>query len=250
MPVDQEQLSAAASRLYGLVPADFVAARGREAADAKAAGDPDLAAAVAGLRRPTVAAWAINLTAREPGALDDLVDVGTALRAAQTRLDTAALRELRARRTQVVARTTQTAVDLVAEADPGSTVSAAVREQIETTLTAALADPGAQDAVTSGRLVTALSYAGFGEVEIDTALAVPLRAVPTPAAEPEPSTPPTTPTIDPAAIRAAEHALEQAQQRLEVAETAMAQARSRRAEARRAVDAARAELVRVEEGEA
>lgn len=275
MAHDQEALAAAATRLYALVPGDFIAERGRAAKAAKADGDGDLAAALGALRRPTVAAWAVNLLARSPGALDAVVALGTDLRSAQARLDTRAMRELGSRRSQVIARTTATATALVTEADPSAGVSGAVREQIEATLTAAIADPGAQDAVTSGTLVTALSYAGFGEVEIGEAVAVPLRVVPTPAQDggaawhgnpaeatsgpdhPPPGTdtghdpgPDVSGEPDPAAVRAAEQTLEKARQRLEVAESAMAQARARRAQARRAVEQAQAELDRVQDGDA
>lgn len=275
MAHDQEALAAAATRLYALVPGEFIAARGQAAKQAKADGDGELAAALGALRRPTVAAWAVNLLARSPGALDAIVALGTDLRAAQARLDTRAMRELGSRRSGVIAQTTAAATDLVTEADPSAGVSGAVREQIEATLTAAIADPGAQDAVTSGTLVTALSYAGFGEVEIGEAVAVPLRVVPAPAqdgdatrngnpndatsgpdnpeadADTDVAAEPDVPhEPDPAAVRAAEQTLEKARQRLEVAESAMAQARARRAQARRAVEQAQEELDRVQDGDA
>jgi hypothetical protein len=57
----------------------------------------------------------------------------------------------------------------------GKTAGATVLEQLRQTLEAALADPAAENAVRSGRLVLALSYSGFGEVDLTDAV---LNAMP------------------------------------------------------------------------
>ena len=57
-------LDAAVDELYGLAPEEFLARRTALAATAKRAGDVGLARQITALRKPTVAAWAVNLLAR------------------------------------------------------------------------------------------------------------------------------------------------------------------------------------------
>ena len=177
MAVNLEQV---ADELYALAPAAFTAARDEQASQARAAGDADLAAAVKKLRRPTVSAWLVNLLAREDGGqVDDLLELGQSLREAQRALDGDRLRDLSTQRRRLVAALTQEAQRLAAQA--GQAVSAQGEREVQDTLEAALADQGMADAVRSGRLTKALSYAGLGEgVGISDAVAV----WPAPAARP------------------------------------------------------------------
>jgi hypothetical protein len=70
-------LSAAADELYGADPAGFVARRTELVKQARTAGDKALAGQIAALRRPTVAAWYMNLLARAGSTeLDELIDLG------------------------------------------------------------------------------------------------------------------------------------------------------------------------------
>ena len=87
------------------------------------------------------------------------------------------MKELGQERTRVVAELVERAVALAKDADPEYRDTATVRDQVTSTLTAAVADPTAEAAVTSGRLVTPLSYAGFGEVDLTDAVATPLHVV-------------------------------------------------------------------------
>ena len=65
-------------------PASFVAERNRLVKELRASGDGDTSAAVAKLRRPGVADWALNMTAAEqPDAVADLADAAAAMAAAQ-----------------------------------------------------------------------------------------------------------------------------------------------------------------------
>jgi len=144
--------------LYALPPEEFIAAR-----DAAAKGDKSLKA----LQKPTLSAWVVNtLVRREAGLLGQLLSLGAELGQAQEQGDATALRELGAQRRQLVQAVTQTAVDLA-----GRDVTAAVRTEVEATLDAALADPASAEAVQTGRLVRALSFAGFGGVDLDGAVA-------------------------------------------------------------------------------
>ena len=155
-----------ASALYALAPEDFTAARDAAAKRARAAGDKAGAAALKALRRPSVSAWLVNrLVADHHELLEQLLAVGPSLAEAQTTGRADALRGLGRQRRALVEAVTDTAL----QARPSS---AAVRDEVAGTLEAALADPSSADAVRSGRLVRALSYAGFGGVDLDGAVAL------------------------------------------------------------------------------
>src|SRR4051812_45342185 len=152
-----------ADELYALPPEDFTAAR---AAAAKA--DKAAAKEIAALRKPTVGAWLVNTLARhEPDLLDELLALGPALAKAQSSGKGAQLRELGDQRRQLVSAVTDKAFE-AAEREP----TAALRSEVESTLEAALADRATADAVRTGRLTRALSYAGFGGVDLEGAVAV------------------------------------------------------------------------------
>src|SRR3954452_13263595 len=74
-------------QMYEAPPDRFVATRAAAIADARKAGDKDTARRLAALRKPTVAAWLVNLLAlRRPELIDELVELSTALRTAQRSL--------------------------------------------------------------------------------------------------------------------------------------------------------------------
>ncbi|MGW6334409.1 hypothetical protein [Nocardia rhamnosiphila] len=159
-------LGEVAADLYGLAPAEFVAARDARAGAAKESGDRELAAAITALRKPTVAAWAVNALVRAaPREVDSLLRLGAELRTAQRQLSGARLRELTRQRRQVVDALAERAGEVAA--DQGRPVSGAVLRQVSETLTAALADSDIAEQVGAGTLATAQSYAGFGPVEPD-----------------------------------------------------------------------------------
>ncbi|GGK58665.1 hypothetical protein [Nocardia camponoti] len=149
--------------LYGLDPAEFVAARARHAAAAKAAGDAGLAKAINALRKPTVAAWTVNLLARSASTeIAALLDLGAALRTAQQQFSGAELRALSSQRQQVINALTKQAGSLAAE--HGKPATEQTLREVGQTLTAALADPAVARLVESGTLPTTVSYDGFGPV--------------------------------------------------------------------------------------
>jgi hypothetical protein len=165
-------LAQVADELYALAPTEFRTARDERARQARAAGDADLAEAIKKLRRPTVSAWLVNLLVREaPGQVRELLELGESLREAQQALAADRLRDLSVQRRQLVRELTQDAKRLAADAS--QSLSAQVEREVQDTLEAALADSGMADAVGSGRLTRALSYAGLGEgVGVDDAVAV------------------------------------------------------------------------------
>ncbi|KOV74679.1 hypothetical protein ADL00_01500 [Streptomyces sp. AS58] len=158
-------LDAVAEELYGLRPEDFTAVRDARAAAARKAGDRALAGAIGALRRPSLSAWAGNLLVRErPGEVEPLLRLGEGLRQAHRDLDGAQLREL-GRRQRVLIRTlSELAGQLASQA--GHPIGEGARREVESTLHAVLADPGAAEEWATGRLVRPLTAAvGFPDVD-------------------------------------------------------------------------------------
>ncbi|KRC56729.1 MULTISPECIES: hypothetical protein [unclassified Nocardioides] len=179
-----------ADELYALPLAEFTPARD---ARAKALKGTPLAAPVKALRKPSTAAWVVNLLVRrEPGQVDQLLNVGAALREAQQAMSAGELRTLTRQRRQVTAAVTTQARRLAAE--EGLRVTEAVAEQVEATLTAAMVDAECGRAVRSGLLVTVLSTTGIepmAEADLAGAVAVPdaLGFAATPREAPVPGPP-------------------------------------------------------------
>jgi hypothetical protein len=218
-------LEEAAEELYAVAPEDFLTTRTELVARARADGDRPLAAAIGKLRKPSTAAWLVNLLAYEaPDELGSLLDLGAAMRKAQSRLSGAELRRLSQQRHQVVRALATRAHHLAQER--GEKVSRSVLDQVGDTLLAALADPEAAEQVRAGHLATPLSYSGFGPAG--------LAVVPDPVEDDE----------DDGAVEEdddererREHA--ERERQLEAARTALAQARS-------GLEAARRKVVRAE----
>ncbi|MDT4994157.1 MAG: hypothetical protein QOH97_4049 [Actinoplanes sp.] len=161
MPVSEDLIRS----LYEAQPEGFVAARAAAIAAARTSGDKDAAKRYAALRKPTVAAWLVNLLAlRRPELIENLVELSTALREAQRGLQGDQLRELSQQRRQVVAALVTAARTLAVEEDPGLSAGKLPLGEVESTLTAALAEPEIAEQVRSGRLIRAATYTGFGEV--------------------------------------------------------------------------------------
>lgn len=233
-------LAAAVDELYGAPLADFVAVRGRLVTRAKQEA-PDLVDELKRLRKPTVVAWLLNQVARsEPEVVADLLDLGERMRTAQAKGDGAALAAARPER--------EAAIDaLVAAAGrcaqaAGTAFGTSAADGVGSTAVAALADPASGEALASGRLLRPLAYAGFGEVELDDAVATPLRLVP-----PLPEDPPSDPDDDSGVAdddsAVADEAEVARQQELEEARDELREAQHDLKDARRAESQARAELV-------
>lgn len=188
--MDEDRLREVAEELYGLRPEEFTGARTAAEKEARAGGDRELAAAVRALRRPAVAAWAVNLLGRHRSELlTQVVSLGDSLRQAQAQLQGDELRELTRQRRRLVAAVTAEA-RAVAESE-GQRLSESAVRQVEETLQAAMANPDAAEAVLSGLLAQPLSSTGL-ESLTGEALAVPLGARRPPTApEAQPPAPPT-----------------------------------------------------------
>ena len=171
------ELAGIAGPLYALPYGEFVAARTAAAKDVSSVGitateQRALAAEVRALPKPSVAAWAVNmLAAHHPEILRELAELGASMQDAQAALDAAALRRLAQQRRRLLAGAVTTAGALAAQ--HGRAISATVAAEVEQTLRAATADPGAAAAVQSGRLLRALSADGVDVVDLAGAVAVP-----------------------------------------------------------------------------
>ena len=152
-------------RMYEAPPDGFVAARTAAVAEAREAGDKNAAKRLAALRKPTVAAWVVNLLAlRRPDMIDELVELATALRSAQRGLKGGELRDLTAQRRKIVTSLVNEARKLAVAEDPQMRGAKLPLSEVEATLTAALAEPEIAEQVRTGRVIRAATYAGFGEV--------------------------------------------------------------------------------------
>ncbi|MEV6800678.1 hypothetical protein AB0M91_20360 [Micromonospora rifamycinica] len=162
MAADESELT---RQLYRTPPARFVAAREAAAAEARRAGDTAAARRLARSRRPTVAAWLVNLLALDrPELVAELGPLAEALRAAQRDLKGSRLRELSGQRRALVAALVTEVRRLAADLPDAPPAARLPRAEVEATLHAALADPGVAEQVRSGRLLKAVHHSGFGEV--------------------------------------------------------------------------------------
>jgi hypothetical protein len=247
--------------LYGLAASEFVTARDGRAREARQAGDRALADQVKALKRPSAAAWVVNILVRQrPGEIERLVRFGESFREAQANLAGDELRRLGRQRHQVLGALGQEARRLVEER--GQPVSQAVQREVENTLDAAVTDPGAADAVRSGRMLRSVRHAGMGPVDLSGAMAapeIPVGPASTIAghgpaapgeAEAEERRSPEDEKIAAArdALETAEADLERADHRFSTAKRAADAAEGRRADAERRIRALEEDLTRADEG--
>ncbi|QES11412.1 hypothetical protein DEJ45_02575 [Streptomyces venezuelae] len=176
--VDVEQIS---DELYGLRPAEFVPARDARVAAARRAKDAKAAKAIAALRKPSLAAWAANLLARQrQREAEQFLALGRTLREAHRTLDAEQLRAASGRRRQLVTALARTAATLADEA--GQPVSDTVLHEVEQTLHAVLADEEVAGQWSRGRLVKVPeAVVGFAAVTPETVPARPARTAPPPS---------------------------------------------------------------------
>jgi hypothetical protein len=152
-----------AGELYGLVPGDFTAARSLRVREARKGGNRELAEALSELRRPTIGAWLANQLMRQHNDdLEELLQLGEAMRNAQEVEDGTELRRLsQQRRRMVTALLSEARALAKAQHQPVSENSS---RELETTLEAGVGDADAAEALRSGRLAVGLDYSGFGPV--------------------------------------------------------------------------------------
>jgi hypothetical protein len=150
----------ATDELYA-VPLDEFTPRRRElAAQARQAGDDELAKRIDRLGKPRLAAWVTNQLVRERREeIDALLQLGEALRAATAELRGPDLAELSRQQRQVTQALVREAKQIATDA--GQKVNDVTARAVEQTLRAALGDPDAADELASARLTEPLEYVGF-----------------------------------------------------------------------------------------
>jgi hypothetical protein len=152
--------------LYGLPLDQFIPERTALARELRKAGERERASEVAALRKPSVAAWAVNQmvrTQRQPVA--DLLEAGDALRAAQDdvlagRGDAQSLRAAVEHERAAVDALTDAARGLLSS--DGNELSGTIIERVSDTLHAAALDDDARVQVSEGRLERELQHVGLG----------------------------------------------------------------------------------------
>lgn len=215
--------------LYILPLDQFTAARDALAQQLKAGGDADEAKRVVKLRKPSVAAWALNRASRNNSEMvKRLIDSHRMLRKAGSRQAVEAASETRR---QAVAALTDAAMT---ELDAGSLQT---RDRVTRTLLAVATDARGEADLAAGTLVRELepSGGGWGEMELP------------PVPEPDPAE---------RAVAALEEARERARKleieasdaetQVEAAKQALAEARRHAKGARSAADKAAAEVQKAE----
>jgi hypothetical protein len=231
-------------RLYTVPPEHFIAARDEAVTAARRAGDRRTAEEIGKLRKPTVAAWLVNLLARKRSDLiEELLGLGAALRSAQHDLRGDELRELSGRRRATIGELVGQ-IRALARASGRQSRDALPLAEVEATLSAALSEPDVAEAVRAGMLTRATGYAGFGETPkpklrvIDGGLTEAAKAEPA-KAESAKTESAKTEHAKPAGRRGEAEKAEQREALRQAEEAARTRAREAQAELRRATEAER-----------
>lgn len=153
-------LDEATDDLYAADLEAFVSERTRLARELRDAGDREAAEQLAKLKKPTVAAWALNqLARRNRRDVDLLLDAGHRLRHAQEGVvvgaDRAAFEQAQTTEREALRRLTQQASELLGGA------SSQVLSQLSQTLRAAAVSEEGRELLARGRFTTPLETEGF-----------------------------------------------------------------------------------------
>src|SRR5215212_965622 len=244
---EQDLVEEVASELYGLRPGEFTPARNEEAKRLRSDGEREAAEAVRALRKPTVAAWALNQLARRRGKdLERLLKAADELRAAQQELlaggDRSALHKAAASERELVAKLSADATTLASEAGERG---GGLQEKVAETLHAAALDEATAEELRAGRMVREReAIGGFG---------APGGPASTPSPKRRPAKSNSSDSADRESLAAARTDERHALRELEAAERAVEHARERsdaaKAHAEEAAERARTTAERLREAE-
>ena len=168
--------------LYAELPDRFIGARNDLSTSLKSGGDLKGAKEVAALRKPSVAAWAVNRIARDRGPdVDALIRLGRTLSDAQRDVGAVGgmdrLREAGAERRRLVDRLVRDAGDALKDA--GMSAARATLDKVANTLMAIATDEEAAERVRRGVLDKELAApAGFGDDALDSSLLASVTQLP------------------------------------------------------------------------
>lgn len=150
----------AADVLYAAAPDEFMSLRTDLSRQARKSGDAQAAKRIGALRKPTVAASAVNrLVHDDPTAVERLDDLGARMREAQGALDATLLRDLSTERRALVEELCRAALKQAEQRN----ASTAVKDEIAATFDAAVADPDIARRL--GYLQRSAQWSGFGFAE-------------------------------------------------------------------------------------
>src|ERR1700677_4223892 len=154
-------LESAIDELYGVIPAEFTAARNAKASEAGKAGLADAAASLKQLRTPSAGAWLANLLVRQRSyEIDGLIELGDSLRGAGDTRGGNEIRKVSKQKSDAVSKLIRHARSRAAQS--GSPASSSAILELEMTLDAAFADPQAAAKLRQGRLTPGFRYSGLG----------------------------------------------------------------------------------------
>jgi hypothetical protein len=217
---------AEAERLYGLPLDEFTAARDARARELRRDGEREKAIAVAALRKPVVAAWVVNMLARDERAdMRALVGAAEGIKTGRNGAD-AAFRDALERLTGAGRR--------LLEAE-GRSAEATLQQVASTLRAAAASEP---ELLTAGTLTQPVEASGFGAMA-GAALPPPRRGKAAKAPRP--------PRVDRRAVERARKAVEAAREEARSLERAAGAAEREARKARQAADAARARVAEAEQ---
>lgn len=241
---DTVDLDSAADELYAGSREDFTRRRKELAKAARAQGDQQTASAIDKLAKPTTSAWLANQLARDGSSdLDQVAELGDALREAHANLAGADLKTLSQKRNKLVSR-------LVEQAGThnGAPLTESIVRELEEIFTTAVADPDVARVLLAGRLTSAKE------------LAAAVAAWPSISGEPAPVTRPRQVRQEPKKelsereaaqrakkVEAARAELEEARNTVKEAEADRAEEERILADAQRAADEATEEVRRIYE---
>lgn len=143
--------------LYWVPPDAFTAQRTKLTAAAEQRGDEAAAKRISAARKPTTAAWIANrLVLRHRDVNQRVADLGDRLRAAHAAMDGDRIRALSAEQHRLIDELVRAAFEAADVKKPSSTL----RDDVTSTLQAAIADPEIRKRL--GRLARAETWSGFG----------------------------------------------------------------------------------------
>jgi hypothetical protein len=198
-------------RLYALPLEEFTSERDELAKRLRKEGDRDAAATIKALKKPSVAAWAVNQVRRDrPEDVRSLLDVTEELHRVYAGLSSAGARERLGEAAEMqrdLIRSLVRCAEQMLEAG-GHNAGEQTLGKVADTLRAAALDEELREQVSAGRVVKEQRAAGLG----------PLESLPAPPkkAKPKQRKKPSGP--DPKEVKKAEKAIEAARRQLEEAE--------------------------------
>ena len=160
-----EVLSAEIDRLYALPLEEFTAERDALAKRLRKEGDRDESDSVKALKKPSVAAWAVNQVRRDrPDEVRELIEVTEELHRVYEKLSSAGARERLEEAAQMQRELIRSLVRCAAQLleAGGHSPSDATLGKVADTLRAAALDPAVREEVAHGRVVKEQRAAGLG----------------------------------------------------------------------------------------